>query len=583
MNTINAKDKAKQFIENEQTFRLGALLTESSHPKTHCLSQVIQKDAQTGIRQLLSVDRDIIDAQGRLFTQPGYNTLVNALHTAITTHHKVFFTGCGATGRLSILLEAAWREFWQTLPSTDSTNTLKQSMEDRCVSVMAGGDFALIKSVEGFEDFSVFGRHQLGQAGAQAGDVVVAITEGGETPFVIGTAWEGLEIGAQVFFVYNNPSDLLCEQVKRSREIIQDPRITKLDLATGPMAIMGSTRMQATTTELLVVGAALEQALARLIQNPVLAPVKAISEYQNQFTRLMNQLSDPRSVAGMAEMAQFEQGLYAQQGLITYAAQWGLLDILTDTTERSPTFMVPPFQAYGEESTAVSWGFVKNPTLSSEQSWQAMLRREPRGLTWQAETYQQLGAPKDLQRNPPCLDNHQIHRFRIGNEPDPSRIKASAAALMIVGFQRQLPDLYASCQANLLPWFSQTALLSIGETNHCHSYDIDTRFHIPLTLPDSPLQLWRHLALKLILNTVSTATMACMGRVLGNAMVWVSPSNKKLIDRGCRLIVQVTGCAYDRACHTLFKKIEELDAIGIRGNASLSPVALAIEHILNHD
>ena len=40
------------------------------------------------------------------------------------------------------------------------------------------------------------------------------------------------------------------------------------------------------------------------------------------------------------------------------------------------------------------------------------------------------------------------------------------------------------------------------------------------------------MAIKLVLNTLSTATMARMGRVMGNAMVWVSPSNKKLIDRG---------------------------------------------------
>ena len=43
-----------------------------------------------------------------------------------------------------------------------------------------------------------------------AGDVVFAITEGGETSFVIGTAWEGVEAGAKVYFVYNNPDDILC-------------------------------------------------------------------------------------------------------------------------------------------------------------------------------------------------------------------------------------------------------------------------------------------------------------------------------------------------------------------------------------
>ena len=36
--------------------------------------------------------------------------------------------------------------------------------------------------------------------------------------------------------------------------MIEDARITKLDLFCGPMALTGSTRMQATTSELLVAG-----------------------------------------------------------------------------------------------------------------------------------------------------------------------------------------------------------------------------------------------------------------------------------------------------------------------------------------
>ena len=43
--------------------------------------------------------------------------------------------------------------------------------------------------------------------------MVFAITEGGETSFVIGTAWEGLERGARVAFVYNNPDDVLRAHV----------------------------------------------------------------------------------------------------------------------------------------------------------------------------------------------------------------------------------------------------------------------------------------------------------------------------------------------------------------------------------
>ena len=168
-------------------------------------------------------------------------------------------------------------------------------MEYLTVSVMAGGDFALIKSVEGFEDFPYFGRYQLKQAGVGSGDVVVAITEGGETPFVIGTAWEGLDVGAKVFFVYNNPNDLLCRFVERSREVIEEPRITKLDLSTGPMAITGSTRMQAVTAELLVVGCALETALLQFLKESLTAPewaklgfsISSPEDYHQLFVKLL--------------------------------------------------------------------------------------------------------------------------------------------------------------------------------------------------------------------------------------------------------------------------------------------------------
>src|SRR6185436_8515478 len=120
--------------------------------------------------------------------------------------------------------------------------------------------------VEGFEDFVAFGRKQLEDLGVNRNDVVFAITEGGETSFVIGTAWKAFEVGAKVFFVYNNPDEILCRHVQRSREIIQEPGIEKINLTTGPMAITGSTRMQATSIQLAVLLTVLEMVLRDLLK-----------------------------------------------------------------------------------------------------------------------------------------------------------------------------------------------------------------------------------------------------------------------------------------------------------------------------
>jgi len=581
-----AAERARDFVEREKAFRLGELLTESSHPKTRTLSQTIQADLPAGIRILQSVDEDIPAALDGILAQETFPSLVDSLLEAMRAGRRIFFTGCGATGRLSILLEAAWRKFWRGLnaqhPRTDRDFS---DMENRCLSVMAGGDFALIKSVEGFEDFPEFGRHQLKEAGVQPGDVVVAITEGGETPFVIGTAWEGLDSGATVFFVYNNPTALLRRHVARSREIIEEPRIGKLDLTIGPMAIAGSTRMQATTVELLVVGAALETALIQwlgdLLPAAVLKPLdlkqRSPDEYHRHFKRLLAELGQDIAIDATARAVAFEEKIYRGHGLVTHAADGALLDVLTDTTERSPTFMVPPFRQDGDTRSPVSWAFVKNPFHPTPQAWREMLQRNLRGLDWEPAVYQQLAAPAALQANPPGLDNAQIHRFRIGNEPDASRTEAPDSALVTIGAGEGMDSLRQIATERLAGGYRKTAVIAVGPGTEVS--DAEAYFHFPCELPSSPLELWNHLAVKLILNTLSTATMVRLERVIGNAMVWVSPSNKKLIDRGTRLIAQQTGRPYEQACEALYEAMEEVTARSQQGQEPPSPVALAIERL----
>jgi len=582
----DAVEKAKKFLNEERAFRLGELLTESSHPKTRTLSETSKANLAAGIRLLQSVDDDIPPAVEKVFRQDAFKELVEAFVNALNTGRRIFFTGCGATGRLSILLETAWRRFWRTLKQTHPAISVKlPKMEDLTFSIMAGGDFALIKAVEGFEDFPNFGRYQLKQAGVSSGDVVVAITEGGETPFVIGTAWQGLDVGAKIFFVYNNPTDLLSRFVQRSREVIEESGITKLDLTTGPMAITGSTRMQAVTAELLVVGCALETALLQFLKESFTTSewsklgfcVSSPEDYHQLFVRLLTELSNPKMVDTMARLTAFEENIYRRHGLITYMADSTMLDVLTDTTERSPTFMIPPFRKQADTQSPQSWAFVKNPFLSTRDAWQDMLQREPRGLEWGPAVYKQLNAPSALQAGPPSLGNTEIYKFRIGNEQETSRTDAPDSALVMIAVGGETNHLIHTSLKQFSAGYKQTAAIIIGPLTA--TVKTDELFQFPCDLPDSPLQLWHHLAVKLVLNTVSTATMARMGRVVGNAMIWLSPSNKKLVDRGSRLISQLTGCSYEQACIELHKAMEEVESRSQKAEEVPSPVALAIENI----
>src|SRR5690349_15064786 len=229
--------RSDDFLKIADQFKLGALTTETSHPVTANLSEVARKDIAAGLKLLFDVDDDVIAKYREFATSKRPRQIADTLRDRLKDGGRIFFTGCGSTGRLSIQLVSIWRDFWQRQVADDLTaKPFARELEQRALAVMAGGDYALIKAVEGFEDFTVFGKKQIGDLGVCNRDVVFAITEGGETSFVIGTAWKGVEVGAKVYFVYNNPDEVLCRTVERSREIIQDPRVEKLNLTTGPMA-----------------------------------------------------------------------------------------------------------------------------------------------------------------------------------------------------------------------------------------------------------------------------------------------------------------------------------------------------------
>ena len=585
-----AHRKAQQFIDNETQFHLGVLPTEQSNPKSAGLAEEAQRDLERAVRMLQAVDADVLPKAEKVLSGAEFKRLAAAMRDAIGRDKRVCFSGCGATGRLSILLESCWRRCCQGLRAQHPPLAAQAArLEDRVVSIMTGGDYALVRSVENFEDFQVFGRRQVQEAGLGKGDVLVAITEGGETSSVIGTVWQALDSGAEVFFLFNNPADVLARHIERSRRVIEDPRIAKLDLSCGPMAVAGSTRMQATTSELLVAGAALEMALIETLQGALApgqraaVPVTAAAPgaYARRFAELLEDLADPKAVTAISGMVRYEEQRYRRKGLVTYMADQCLLDIFTDTTERSPTFMLPRFRRRDDRQSPPPWAFVKDPLRPTEAAWREVLRRSPRCLSWDAETYRQLDAPARLRQSPPRLSAEEMLQFAIGNEDEASRHQGpdDAAVLIAIGEETEglsvpgnaLRKAFASCSQP----FAHRAALAIGPA--APPADLaPTSWHVPLRLRASPLRLWDRLGAKLVLNTVSTATMARLGRLQSNWMVCVEPTNKKLIDRGTRLVAELAGVDYRTACYALHETMEALARRSHPAQEKPSPVALTI-------
>ncbi len=565
------RQQAEHFLTCETQFHLGGLPTEQSHPATRGLAETLQRDVAAGIRLLQAVDRDVVAMADRVFASDQYARLVEALVTALSTGRRVCFSGCGATGRLSIMLEAMWRQFCAANGHA--------AWADQVVSIMTGGDYALIRSVEGFEDYLTFGRQQVREAGLSAADVLVAISEGGETSSVIGTIHEALDRGARAFFVFNNPATVLAAHIERSRAVIEHPAVTVLDLSSGPMAVTGSTRMQATTSELLVVGSALEQALAQLLPELPAPPAPPA-----QLAALLDDLARPAAVGVLAEWVGLERDLYAAQGRVTYYAGECLLDIFTDTTERAPTFMLPPFRKCDDTVSPASWAFVKNPLLPTPAAWQAVLGRAPRCLDWSSDRYRALGGPASAVSCPPQLNAPELVKFLIGCELDTSRwaTSASAAIAVLLSTEQSGADAarWAVAFTDAAAPFAQCRAMVIGDT----AADLPGRGltrQVPCHLAASPLKLWHRLAAKLVLNTVSTATMGCLGRLVSNWMAHVECSNKKLIDRGTRLVSELAEVDYRTACIALHETIAQQQSASAPGGERVSPVAETIRRLLS--
>jgi len=546
-------------------FKLGALVTEAPHPVTTNLSDVAKQDTAAALKLLFDVDEDVIH-KFREFVESGRATQIKeTILQSLKNGGRIFFTGCGSTGRLSILLDSIWRDFWQKRGNPD--------FENRTFSVMAGGDYALIKSVEGFEDFTAFGKKQLNDLSGSARDVVFAITEGGETSFVIGTAWAGVEAGAKVYFVYNNPDDILCGHVGRSRQVIQDTRIEKINLTTGPMAISGSTRMQATSIQLCLMLMVLEMVARDLLE---MDSTNVPQMFLQKLAEIHEGLKSPEVLTQLAKLVELEESVYRSGHKSNYFAYRFGIDVLTDTTERSPTYCTPPFRKFDDKTATESWAFLFLPQTETADAWHSILKRKPRCLEWSEEEIRALVGEEKFARTSEIvhkISHAELMRFRIGWGDLPFRPPGPGDCAVAVAGERgsrslvspsgfyhiQLDTAHrAGAKTGLIYFGGESSMPEIRKlTAGWNSVCVNVLVRVPPT--DFLLDGVTRVAVKLVMNALSTCTMVRLGRVMGNYMVWVVPSNLKLIDRATRYITKLTDLDYEAANALLFDIIEYVE------------------------
>jgi len=424
---------------------------------------------------------------------------------------------------------------------------------------MAGGDYALIKSVEGFEDFTAFGKKQIVDLEVSPKDVVFAITEGGETSFVIGTAWQGVEVGAKVYFIYNNPDEILCEHVERSREVIQDSRIKKINLTTGPMAITGSTRMQATSIQLCVMLTVLEMVVRDLVGVESASIPKIFLE---KLVALHATLKSPEVLVQLAKFVAREESVYRSGHKNNYFADRFGIDVLTDTTERSPTFCTPPFRKFDDKTATESWAFLFSSQKETAAAWQSILKREPRCVEWSENEIRALVAEDRFSRTLETvrkISRAELMRFKIGLDGLPQRLLKNGDSAIAIIAENESPSFFQVQLEVAQKSGAKAGLICLGKSQIANrKSEIETTF-VPVPQTDFLLDGLTRVAVKLVMNAISTCTMVRLGRVMGNYMIYVMPSNLKLIDRATRYISKLADLNYERANELLFEVIEYVE------------------------
>lgn len=566
--------RAAEFLKIAPQFKLGDLVTESVHPVTLQLSDTASGSVPAALRLLFDVDADVLKTYASLVESGRFAGIAATLRDALKSGGNVIFTGCGSTGRLSIQLNSIWRDFWQK----QNARGLDAAAvwENRSFSAMAGGDFALIKSVEGFEDFTQFGRQQLADLGVSSKDVVFAITEGGETSFVIGTAWEALDRGATVYFVYNNPDDILCEHVQRSREVIQEPRIEKINLTTGPMAITGSTRMQATTIQLCVLVTVLEMVLRDLMSEiepdgPCALDSQAVpTEFLSKLRQMHATLCSEDLCGSLAKLVTMEEEVYRSGHKNNYFADGFGIDVLTDTTERSPTYCTPPFRRFDDTTASESWAFLYMRYEETPRAWEHILKRTAACVGWSDDQVKAMVDGEKAERTIEIVHRigfDDLMKFKVGLDGLTCRELGPGDSAVAIVAPTELSDLsdpngfYRTQLQSAAESGASIGLIAVGGVDALADAatavpDLAAAISVPVPKTDFLLDGVTRAGIKMLLNALSTCTMVRLGRVMGNTMVWVVPSNLKLIDRSTRYIQRLAGLEYEPACRLLHEVME---------------------------
>ncbi|MCR8641169.1 N-acetylmuramic acid 6-phosphate etherase [Paenibacillus sp. N1-5-1-14] len=159
---------------------------------------------------------------------PNIAKAVTAIANSLRQEGRLIYIGAGTSGRIGLLDAVECPPTFGTAP-------------EQVVGLIAGGDKAFIKAVEGAEDSRELGIEDVKAIQLTDKDTLVGIAASGRTPYVIAALEYANSIGASTVALSCNKGSLVGKAAQISIEIVN-----------GPEVLTGSTRLKSGTSQKLV-------------------------------------------------------------------------------------------------------------------------------------------------------------------------------------------------------------------------------------------------------------------------------------------------------------------------------------------
>ena len=219
----------------QEPLRLEQIATEARNAKSTNLDTLGSTEF---VALMQDEDRHCSEAVQR--AGPEIARALDAIVARMERGGRLVYCGAGTSGRLGVLDAVE-------CPPTFSTPS------GTVLGLIAGGEGAFVKAVEGAEDDQELGARDLQRVGIAAHDAVVGITASGRTPYVLGAFAEAERSGALRIAVVCSAGGPVAARAEIA-----------ITLLCGPEVLTGSTRLKAGTATKMVLNMLSTGAFVRL-------------------------------------------------------------------------------------------------------------------------------------------------------------------------------------------------------------------------------------------------------------------------------------------------------------------------------